>query len=344
MKVIFDNTKENNHHPFAPSARSLITSTDTRGSTPLHYLSYSRQCPLSTLQLVMDHCERTSEIDPTLCQDFDGDTPLHWALDGYISARRIAQLLRHSKAALRIQNEDGKYPFDQFVANFVYEEWRSHDSIGRETWEAIQAYLKAIVGWEEAPGSEWLPLHALASSPFNLPSVFQDIALHYNEGGLSQSDSKGWLPLHLACARENTAEEEANDGSRAVVYLKMYPQAAYRPTNDTKQLPVHIAITTQKPWSLISSLLAVYPSSLNISDPYTGLWPFLLAGSKNSDNVTMSYSLLRADPSIMQSAIRKLVSKKGISAEKALRKIAIDDLEEFSAKQVAWRQKLAKYE
>lgn len=335
MKIIFDNTKENSTRPNAPSARSLIISVDNRGSTPLHYLSYSRQCPLSALQLMMDYCDSTPKNDPTLCQDIDGDTPLHWALDGYMSARRIAQLVRHSKAALRIQNEEGKYPFDKFVSNFVDSEWHAHDVIGREAWEAIQAYLKAIVGWDDASESEWLPLHALASSSYNFPSVFHDIALHYNERGLSEPDSKGWLPLHLACSLGNTTKDESEDGSRAVMYLKMYPQAAYRPTNNTKQLPVHIAISTEKPWSLISILLSVYPSSLNISDPYTGLWPFLLAGSKNADCVDTSFNLLRADPSIMHIALRKLTSQRGMRAESALRQISIDDLEEYSAKRVS---------
>eukprot|EP00980_Cylindrotheca_fusiformis_P031569 scaffold26564_cov122-Cylindrotheca_fusiformis.AAC.3 len=342
MKVIFDNTKENNPHPCAPSAHSLIVSVDNRGSTPLHYLSYSRQCPFSALQLMMDYCEATPDNDPTVCQDIEGDTPLHWALDGYMSARRIGQLVRHSTAALRVQNMEGKFPFDKFVANFLQTDWRSHDVVGQEAWETIQAYLKALVGWDEETGMEWLPLHVLASWTFNLPSVFHDIALYYNERGLSQPDSKGWLPLHLACALEETEEEGMKYGDRAVFYLKRYPQAAYRPTNDTKQLPVHIAIGTQKPWSLISSLLAVYPSSLNIYDPYTGLWPFLLAGSKNSDSVDTSYNLLRADPSIMNIAIRKIVSQNEIRAENALRNISIDDREEYSAKRVSrGRQKLS---
>jgi len=182
MRVILESTREVTGNPFAPTALSLILAKDSRGSTPLHYLAYSRQCPFSSLKLIMDYCKPRSSsssrhcypddttttttcnssdssydekqqqqqpqssrwIDPTLCTDEDGETPLHWALDGYMSPRRILELTRHSLDAIMVRNQKGKRPFDQFTSNFVHSDWTEHDICGREAWDNIQEYLRAV--------------------------------------------------------------------------------------------------------------------------------------------------------------------------------------------------------
>jgi len=173
MRVILGSTRETTGNPCAPTALSLILAKDSRGSTPLHYLAYSRQCPFSSLKLMMEYCkprpsshnhsyhdssshamedeplqqqqQRQSRwIDPTLCVDEDGETPLHWALAGYVSSRRIKELTRHSLDAITVQNGKGTRPFDQFTANFVDSDWTDHDVCGHEMWENIQEYLRVI--------------------------------------------------------------------------------------------------------------------------------------------------------------------------------------------------------
>lgn len=323
MRVLFNGTREASSQVGAPSAQALITATDRRKCTPLHYLAYSQECPISSLRMLMDYCEATPEIDPTVCQDTDGETPLHWAMEGYMSARRISELLRHSTQALWVRNNSGDNPFDRFVTNFVEYNWKEHEVVAQEAWQVMQAYLKAAIGWREDVDTIWFPLHAVASTNFILPTILYDMALHFHQEDLSKADQNGWLPLHRACARkfEETPEENSK---LAVGLLKVYPQAAYRPTFDTQQLPLHIAIESSNSWELISALLAVYPSSLNMSDPSTGLWPFLGAGSHDFESVQTSYNLLRADPSILCVALRNLASKDGIR-EKALRELKLGD-------------------
>ena len=312
MKVIFDHTRENSAHPCAPTAYSLITSTDDRRSTPLHYLSFSRECPMSSLRLMMDHCKVTIDTfgqnqDPTLCEDEDGETPLHWALEGYMSPRRIEQLLRYSRAAVGVRNYQGNFPLDGFANNFVDSEWRDHDVCGREAWGSIQAYLKVLVGWDVS--SEWLPLHTMANCTFNLPLVFYDIALHYAKVDVSRPDGNGWFPLHLACRRRLTNNVQA-EGLLARQILKSNPLIAFETTADTQQLPIHLAIRSQKPWSLLSALLSAYPISVKMVDPQNGLLPFLLAGTGKKKNIDTSYRLLKTDPSIIKISLRKFVGKK----------------------------------
>lgn len=331
MRVVLESTRESSQNPSAPTVSSLVCAKDLRGATPLHYLAYSRQCSFSSLQLMMDYCKPPldpNNADPTLCTDIDGMTPLHWACDGYVSPRRIGQLLRHTKDSLRIQSSTGRRPFDQFVWNFVDSSWKVHELVGRELWDNIQEYLKVTAKKECRGEEEWLPLHMLAGSSFNFPSVFLDMALHYNKEDVSKPNSKGLLPLHLACARK--CSNPSCDGTVAKKILQSYPQASYKQVggNKRQRMSIHLALGSRKPMSLISALVKAYPNSLNIKDPVTGLWPFLLAGADNEDNVETSYSLLRADPSIVQVAIKSSISRRPAEARYA------DEFEEQSSRRL----------
>lgn len=321
MGAIFSRTREKSENPCAPTALSLIAAKDANGSTPLHYLAYSRLCPYASLKLMMDYSEAQQDqetLDPTLCTDMDGDTPLHWALDGYASPRRIKELIRYHKKAILITNTLGRRPMDQFVENFVDADWFLHEMCGREVWENIQGYLRVMREDEEPKEEEWFPVHVMAGSSIDFPSIFLDIALHYNKDDLSKLNAQGLLPLHLACARKSQSPDGSGVGTVATKMLQLYPQAAYKAAGDTKRLPIHIAIDSKKPLPLIASLLKVYPNSLNLPDPISGLWPFLLAGANDEDDINVSYGLLRADPSIVQVTIRALLSKRGGRAAKKL--------------------------
>ncbi len=347
LKVIFGSTRESSGNPCAPTAFSLITAKDSRGSTPLHYLAYSRQCPFSSLQLMMDFCkpirskDRDGVVqDPTLMVDSDGDTPLHWALDGYMSPRRIQELTRHSKGAIMVLNQAGKRPFDQFSENFIDADWKIHDVCGREVWQNIQAYLRVVC---DAPSeesdddcklTEWLPLHLIAGSPYELPPIFTDLAIHFCKEDLSKINAQGMLPLHLACQRRSINVGTLCNGSNAQKILAEYPQAAYTSVTTTKRLAFHLAVATQKPMSLITGLIKAYPRSLNIPDPVTGLWPFVLAGVGNEISVAVSFTLLRADPSILQLAMKDDMKEKKMSEQEALMLMAEAELEDQSSRRI----------
>ena len=306
LRAIFESTRESNFHPCAPSVLSLICAKDSKGSTPLHYLAYSRQCPFSSLKIMLDYCDPSSRPysadDPTLCADEDGDTPLHWALDGHMSPRRIKQLLRYSPSALKVQNSSGQTPFDQYIRNFEETDWLNH---GIRIWQNLQLYLKVLAEKQNSTDEAWLPIHVIARSEVLFPSEFLDMALHFNKEDLSTPDSKGLLPLHLACARRSNT---ASDESMGLKILSAYPQAAYRKAANNLRLPIHIAAESRSSLALITELLKAYPNALNINDPITGLWPSLLAGANNEECLDSSFRLLRADPSILQFAV---ISKSG---------------------------------
>ena len=383
LRVILGSTREATGNPRSPPALSLILAKDSRGSTPLHYLVYSRQCPFSSLKLMMEYCKphashhhdkyeygKRNCIDPTLCTDVDGETPLHWALAGYVSSRRIKELTRYSVDAIMVRNQKGETPFDQFTTNFVDSDWTEHDICGNEVWENIQGYLRVIhdneigikhriskniaisnrkqrmsgiddnyiesgrqvkyegsIDWID---SEWLPLHFLAGSAYDFPSIFMDFALRYCSDDLRKPDANGMLPLHLACGREkkeisnlivsksnnettNTKRSNSTNaiGSLAMKILKKFQRASMTEVPSTKRLPLHLAVDTKKPLSLIAALIRTYPRSLNIADPVTKLWPYVLAGARNdgkqsvdNESLSVSFALLRADPSVLHLVLK----------------------------------------
>ena len=96
----------------------------------------------------------------------------------------------------------------------------------------------------------------IGGSSIDFPPIFLDIALHYNKEDLNKKDHLGNLPLHLACGRINIQYPDAVcDGTVAKKILSVCPQAAYKPARQTKRLAIHIAVESQKPLSLISSLI-----------------------------------------------------------------------------------------
>ena len=316
LRVILSSSRDNNQNPSAPTALELITAKDSRGSTPLHYLAFSRQCPLAALRLMMEYCKPVSNdvanTDPTLCIDLHGDTPLHWALEGYMSPRRVEVLLCHSKASLSVRNATGKVPLDQFVGNFLDAEWKQHDVTAKETWSSIQAYLRIFDDRNDENNNEdWMPLHMLASSPIDFPAIIYDMAIYYCRDDTRKLDSQGRLPLHLACARTNKVAMEPSNNIFAHKLVAEHPRATYTATTRCRRLPIHFAVEARQTIKLIAALLKAYPNSLNVKDPKTGLWPFLLAACHDERTVDTSYSLLRADPSIVQLAISALTSKGG---------------------------------
>ncbi|MGK3742866.1 MAG: ankyrin repeat protein, partial [Bacillariaceae sp.] len=338
MKVILGSTRDHTGNPRAPTALFLLLAKDSKGCTPLHYLSYSRQCPFSSLKHVMDYCKPTSHfnedrtsvlVDPTLCTDDDGETPLHWALDGYMSSRRIKELTKYSLDAIMIRNHKEKTPFDQFVTNFVDTDWTIHDVCGREVWENIKSYLRVIrdnyrdihhTTHGKRQGSFdsdfWMPLHFIAGSPYDFPPSFTDLALNYCKADLQKFDSNGMLPLHLACGRKSLfsahhhhqqqqqqpQQNKSFNDTVSMKILKKFPRGSLKAVKKTKRLALHLAVETKMPMSLIAALIKTNPKSLNTPDPVTKLWPYVLAIVDNDKSLSVSYALLRADPSVLQLA------------------------------------------
>merc|ERR1712127_744814 len=148
-------------------------------------------------------------------------------------------------------------------------------------------------------------------------------------------DANGMLPLHLACGRqtavlsnyvgstkrnhetnntENVRRNNKKADSLAMKILKKFHRASLREAASTKRLPLHLAVETQKPLSLVTALIRTYPRSLNIPDPITKLWPYVLAGirhdnnheteNKSNESLSVSFALLRADPSVLHLVLR----------------------------------------
>ena len=334
MRIILESTLD----VHAPTARCLILAKDSRGCTPLHYIACSRQCTFSSLKFVLDHCtvfsfltnngedsnnhnnnSKVDQLDPTLCIDDDGDTPLHWAMDSCMSSRRIKELTRYSLGAITVINKGGQTPLDQLAANFtddkkslVWKNFQSYLLVIRDNYNRIHSDTK----WGEMDNTEcsgeiiseeWSPLHLFACSPFDFPSFFTDLALRYCKNDLQEFDSNGMLPLHLVCARNTCNMQQQHndilDDSFVTKMLNVHPRGNFTAVKNTGRLPIHLAVSTKKSNSFIAALTKTYPKSIIIPDPVTKLWPFALANDDNCKSISISYTLLRTDPSILQQAV-----------------------------------------
>ncbi|KAL9185191.1 hypothetical protein ACHAXT_002968 [Thalassiosira profunda] len=167
---------------------------------------------------------------------------------------------------------------------------------------------------------------------------------------LSKRDSSGKVPLHWACSDIPIASKGPNEADYSptkslqarwntydhlpytmIEYLLLCePSAAQIRTRDGR-LPLHLLVegtsTARRngcvhPWDDVETLLHLYPESLAIRDPVSGLYPFQLAaasppasfdGTKEecyeseSDlllSLEITYRLIKEDPALLCSTIR----------------------------------------
>jgi hypothetical protein len=160
----------------------------------------------------------------------------------------------------------------------------------------------------------WRPLHSLVTVGGNkqvqCPTIALWLAIHlYSRHELSLPDEEGNLPLHLASANAempilpllmkelDPLRETSHSATQLLV--QAYPEAA-RVGNNVGQLPLHIAISTGKPFdTVISTLLRAAPETVEQIDPLTCLPPVLQAAATRKCPLSVLYELLRAHPEVV---------------------------------------------
>ena len=130
-----------------------------------------------------------------------------------------------------------------------------------------------------------------------------------------QRDNSGHLPLHIAIHKRRRLEPK--ERSFLVYLLKAYPNGALeRIYSDYDRYPLHSAVANGHTWSNgIQDIFLASPQLLVVRDPYTGLFPFQLAGIPinekpcDTDNLETIYQLLRARPDVI-SYLQKIIERK----------------------------------
>jgi hypothetical protein len=121
--------------------------------------------------------------------------------------------------------------------------------------------------------------------------------LDFNDGGAPAPSHH-----HHQQQQQQPQQNKSFNDTVSMKILKKFPRGSLKAVKKTKRLALHLAVETKMPMSLIAALIKTNPKSLNTPDPVTKLWPYVLAIVDNDKSLSVSYALLRADPSVLQLA------------------------------------------
>ncbi|KAL7545584.1 hypothetical protein ACHAWF_008933 [Thalassiosira exigua] len=160
---------------------------------------------------------------------------------------------------------------------------------------------------DERTTDAFRPLHAIAGIDCPVSLVNFAIQVHSRDpGALDGVDGKGNLPLHVAALRqhddslenEDVNEFDADRGGAIVALSSASPQAIGR-RNMQGRLPLVLAIESGASWDSggVRHLIEKLPEIAEERDEVTGLYPFMLAASVGS--VEVSFELFRRNPDLV---------------------------------------------
>jgi len=257
---------------------------DREGQSALHHACLFR-APANVVEAML-----FASPDLASGRNDEGELALHWAV-------RLALPMEILKSLL-IANPTGGFTVDMKGNSPVSLLWDRHDDtllhihgcFGRERvisspqWKRIMLLVKSASDQERE-------LHAIASTPS--PTSFLRFAAMIYKEDLSVRDRNGRVPLSL-CASSSGIDEEM-DWLSLTILLDIFPQAACFP-DISGRLPLHLALETNRTWEGgVKALLKAEPRCLTTRDPFTKLYPFMLAAANDSDISTI-FRLLLADP------------------------------------------------
>mmetsp|Transcript_26141 Transcript_26141/g.56625 ORF Transcript_26141/g.56625 Transcript_26141/m.56625 type:complete len:668 (+) Transcript_26141:226-2229(+) len=187
-------------------------------------------------------------------------------------------------------------------------------------WEKTVLLLKAAyygsINERPARGAEdggWRLVHAAVA--FCCPTPLIHLLVRLSPRQVIERDERGRTPLIMACSSSFLNQMRANnrdvDACKCVDLVKLIIQtndSSCRIVDSNCRLPLHVAIQAGHQWhTILQTIFAAEPRALLARDPSTGLYPFMLAAIANNEGagkqkrkLTVTYELLRADPSCIE--------------------------------------------
>jgi ankyrin repeat protein len=236
------------------------------GSLPLH-----RMVENEHKQDWSNHAAILYRFYPRAVQipDNNGKLPLHRAIPAMKSEDReaeeciVTQLVRVFPQAASHADNSGLLPMHLIAMH--------SDNWHHETDTVCNANRNAVASRCGASYHHRLAIHLAAASSRSRESLIARL-LQLHQRSAALEDSRGCLPLHLACE----VGKDWNDGVRAI--YAAFPEAVRRfERNERGWTPLHLAANapTSSP-DLISKLVELYPDATEIADR-TGQYPLHLA-------------------------------------------------------------------
>ena len=319
-----------------PSSIDLRT---VRGATPLHVVVYRNSWyaeSLVKLMLESKYSRGTSLASvPMSC----GSYPLHVLCGHNITIQDVVlkQLLRASPFAVLKDDINGDNPFSLLWKNVLRFRWAISKEKGHEesmdyvdggsSWMTIispdqyvsyslqmMKALRTVQGESESGESEGYSIHEICRIP-RCPPLLLRLALttsYKSSFGISGDayslDKNGMLPLHHAvqfpAANDTVRTPHALKGqlqSIVEILLQEYPEGV-AVADVHGRIPLHYALENgclEEP--VLLAMIHLYPDSLRLQDPVSGLFPFALVARNRGDGPKGSFTS-RNEPSSSKTA------------------------------------------
>jgi hypothetical protein len=257
---------------------------DQRSQTLLHRICLVR-APASVVSRLL---RRAPELAGR--PNRDGELALHWAVRLSAPKEIVALLLAAHPAGLAAIDKDGQSPLSIV--------WERHREDFEHCLERGPGALQSLPAWTRLMhllrlcGSDGgsdsstsqkdestKPLHPLhVASQYPTPPGFFAFLTRVFPQELSERNGNGDLPLHVACS-SRFGNRTGGEATKILRLLEMYPKASLA-VNARGQLPLHLAVRAGVPWGEgLSELVARSPDALDVCDPVSGLYPFMLAAT-----------------------------------------------------------------
>ena len=254
----------------------------------------------------------------------DGELPLHWAVRLSAPNEQIDNLLTACpESGTWAKDNGGNTPltllWDRHCEGILEQWWADRGEVRNlHSWKRIMLFFRCeIVDEDECDGEIVFgdtPLHVASRCP--CPPGFFPLLLQVFREDAVRRDTKGRLPLHLACS--NAFANRSTDVLSKVQALVSVCRDACNCVDFEGRKPFHVALEAGITWEEgLKELVESEPRLMNGRDPRTNLDPFLLAataehaarslripfmeGKKSSEysrnTLDTVYKLLRMEPS-----------------------------------------------
>jgi len=251
---------------------SELALPDKKGHTILHHMCLFR-APIEVVQMVLWQCPELASQANT-----DGELPLHWAVRLSAPSESIRSLLMADRlTATSFWDKEGHSPvslfWDRYKNRYMDIYWK-----GEEKLLALRAWKRLIMFFQPQEDNESVPspLHAAADS-ICPPALFPLLIQVYRDQ-LRVADETGRNPLQIACS-DPVSNRSTDLRTKIQNILKEDAGSAHHVDNQGRTAFM-IAMEAGIAWNEgLKELFELTPYSGTLTDPVTGLPPFLLVAT-----------------------------------------------------------------
>jgi len=286
------------------------------------------RCSSHRVKEILTHCQILEDSFHTNLlhrSNFHGMTTVHAFV--YALQKRVTHLVTHNIVPMEQLASFGKMAYTNLVSNDIeslfyvmrYAVYRNVEYTSTTTheasfWVAFPLFSKILLNHspelachKDCNGN--LPLHMIASHRFQNLNASQchSCAKHISGPHLWHANNVRTCSSCHKCGMKSSSSPHIEYEGHELIkdILAINPRQAYVPDSNGN-LPLHLSLRSGKTWCTgVRELIQTAPSTLDVKDKTTSLYPFMLAATgepviSTGQKLTTIYELLRRNPSQIQ--------------------------------------------